>query len=188
MVSHRLDGPLGGDTDCILLFIADHAPEANDTMVDNHVDRCHCSCLTSWQDFVRFCDVDESQPRLVSACTRLARLTMPTSRPSFTTGTRLMPCFSRRFSDLLQRRVGINADHLTRHRIFGLAPMCFDKLGISFSAVEKVSSHQERLRLGTRHSAAHKVPPPNHHATVTGNDRTGTDAVRHQRIRNRLYV
>jgi hypothetical protein len=32
-------------------------------------------------------------------------------------------------SDLLQRRVGTDADHLTRHHIFGLAPMCFDKLG-----------------------------------------------------------
>src|SRR6516165_4688423 len=158
MVVYRLDtgGFLGGDTDCVLLlFIADHAPEVNDTTVDDHVDRCHCSCPRQLpqiqhydfsQDFVRFCNVYETQPPARSACTRLARLTMPTSRPSLSTGTRLMPCFSRRLAISCNDVSGSTL--ITRRVITSLAlrPCALTNSAISCSADEKVSSHQERLR------------------------------------------
>ena len=141
MVIHRLNtgGPLCGDTDCVLLlFIADHAPEINDPVVDNHVDHFQCSCPRQLaqirqydfpQGFVSFRDVDQSQPtgrqRLheIGAADDADKPTVLDYRHP------LNAVLFEKISDLLQRRVGTDADHLTRHHIFGLSPRRFDKLG-----------------------------------------------------------
>src|SRR6516165_7875709 len=157
MVVYRLDtgGFLGGDTDCVLLlFIADHAPEVNDTTVDDHVDRCHCSCPRQLpqiqhydfsQDFVRFCNVYETQPPARQRLHEIGAADDADKPTVLDYGHPLDAVLFEEISDFLQRRVGIHADHLTRHHIFGLGPCALTNSAISRSAEEEVSSHQERL-------------------------------------------
>jgi hypothetical protein len=70
MVVHRLDagGPLGGDTDCVLLlFIANHASEINDATVDDHVGCAITLFSIAWT------------PATCSAATRAASFSAPES-------------------------------------------------------------------------------------------------------------
>src|SRR6516225_8315550 len=158
MVINRLDtrDPLGGDTDrVLLLFIANHAPEINDAAVDDHVNHCHGSCprqLPQFQqdDFPQASSASatstKANPRVASACTRLARLTIPTSRPFSITGTRLIPCFSRRLAISCNDVSGLTLITLRVITSLALRPCTLTNSAISCSADEKVSSHQERLR------------------------------------------
>src|SRR5271166_2366781 len=62
------------------------------------------------------------------ACSRFARLTIPTSLPSFTTGTRLMPFFFEHGGNLPERRFGRHGQNFGCHHVNDVVRMRLHEL------------------------------------------------------------
>ena len=92
-------------------------------MVDDHVDRCHCSCPRQLpqiqhydfsQDFVRFCNVNETQPPARQRLHEIGAADDADKPTVLEYGHPLDAVLFEEISDLLQRRIGIDADHPTQ--------------------------------------------------------------------------